>query len=359
LGPQHLRRLATIATIATIGVAIGVLGAAAVGCGAPAGPAAADGPRVTTGGPAGGRGAHVQFIRALPMAERVLLVKRFKERNGPEWSITLGGGGAPDDVDAIRGVVRRARREGGAGASADANANANASANASANADANANANANADAGADGSEAAVRSATAFVVKNAELLGLSPADVPALDVAAAPAKTPVYGTWVAVFAGHIPMRGYEGFESVASTINLAVYLGDDGAVRYFVNFSHVNPRLVLDTHALLGPDDKRLMRFVVGREVYVVFDDPRRPNARVRELRRASLGRVEDADVRAVRLTINVSPGPRDAYVSYTLAYAVDVRRAGSDFRFVVDADTGDLLEDAVVPVLPASPLDEP
>ena len=291
---------------------------------------------MTLGGPAGGRGAHVQFIRALPMAERVALVQRFKARNGAEWSITLGGGGAPDDVDAIRGVVRRAKREGDA--SADAGAGADADANA---------------------ERAIRSAMAFVIKNAEFLGLAPADVATLDVTAAPAKTPVYGAWVAVFGGHMPMRGYEGFEAVASTINLAVYLGDDGAVRYFVNFSHVNPRLVLDTHALLGPDDKRLMRYVLDREMFVVFDDPRRPNARVRELRRLSLGRVEGADVRAVRLTIHVSPGPRDAYVSYTLAYAIDVRREGSDFRFIVDADTGDLLEDAVVPVLPSSPSNEP
>ena len=293
---------------------------------------------MTLGGPAGGRGAHVQFIRALPMAERVALVQRFKARNGAEWSITLGGGGAPDDVDAIRGVVRRAKREGDASADAGAGADADADANA---------------------ERAIRSAMAFVIKNAEFLGLAPADVATLDVTAAPAKTPVYGAWVAVFGGHMPMRGYEGFEAVASTINLAVYLGDDGAVRYFVNFSHVNPRLVLDTHALLGPDDKRLMRYVLGREMFVVFDDPRRPNARVRELRRLSLGRVEDADVRAVRLTIHVSPGPRDAYVSYTLAYAIDVRREGSDFRFIVDADTGDLLEDAVVPVLPSSPSNEP
>ena len=74
---------------------------------------------------------------------------------------------------------------------------------------------------------------------------------------------------------------------------------------------------------------------------------------MRELQRLSAGRVEDADVRAVRLTIHVSPGPRGAYVSYTLAYAIDVRREGHDFRFVVDADTGDLLDDAVVPVVPS------
>jgi hypothetical protein len=333
LGPQHLRRSAAL--VASVALAL-----VALGCRGSATPAAMEGSRVTLGGPAGGRGAHVQFIRALPMADRVALVQRFKARNGAEWTITLGGGGAPDDVDAIRGVVRRAKREGDASANADAGANENANEN-------------------EKAERAIRSAVAFVAKNAEFLGLAPADVATLDVTAAPAKTPVYGAWVAVFGGHMPMRGYEGFASVASTINLAVYLGDDGAVRYFVNFSRVNPRLVLDTHALLGPDDKRLMRYVLGREVFVVFDDPRRPNARVRELRRRSLGRVEDADVRAVRLTIHVSPGPRDAYVSYTLAYAVDVRREGSDFRFVVDADTGDLVEDAVVPVMPSSALDEP
>jgi hypothetical protein len=287
------------------------------------------------------------------MAERVALVKRFKERNGAEWAITLGGGGAPDDVDASRGVVRRAKlgAVGSAGGSESASESASAGAGASEDADTGAS--------VDARERAIRSATAFVAKNADLLGIAPADVATLDVAAAPAKTPVYGAWVAVFAGRIPMRGYEGFDAVASTIDLAVYLGEDGAVRYFVNFSHVNPRLVLDTHPLLGPDDKRLLRFVVGRAVFVAFDDPRRPNARVRELRRAPLGRVEDADVRAVRLTIHVSPGPRDAYVSYTLAYAVDVKRTGSPFRFIVDADTGDLLEDAVVPVVTVSPLDEP
>jgi hypothetical protein len=333
LGPQHLSRSAAA-------VAFAALAVVALGCRGSAPPAVTEGSRVTLGGPAGGRGAHVQFIRALPMAERVALVQRFKARNGAEWTITLGGGGAPDDVDAIRGVVRRAKREGDASGSADAGANENANEN-------------------EKAERAIRSAVAFVGKNAEFLGLAPADVATLDVTAAPAKTPVYGAWVAVFGGHMPMRGYEGFEAVASTINLAIYLGDDGAVRYFVNFSRVNPRLVLDTHALLGPDDKRLMRYVLGREVFVVFDDPRRPNARVRELRRLSLGRVEDADVRAVRLTIHVSPGPRDAYVSYTLAYAIDVRRESSDFRFIVDADTGDLLEDAVVPVLPSSPLNEP
>ena len=281
------------------------------------------------------------------MGERLELVSRFKARNGPDWTITLGGGGAPDDVDAIRGVVRRARRESTAGTDSEAEAP-----------------RANGDTGGWGStdpaeqERAIAEAIAFVTRNAEFFGLAPADVAALDVTAGRPKTRTYGSWVVILAGRIPMRGYEGFAAVTSVVDIAVYVGDDGTTRYFINLSRVHPRLVLDTRAALGPDDKRLMRFVIGRELFVVFDDPRRPNARVRELQRLSVGRVDDGDVRAVRLTIHVSPGPRGAYVSYWLAYAIDVRREGNDFRFVVDADTGDLLEDAVVPVVAASPLDD-
>jgi hypothetical protein len=334
VGPERLSTGARgVALAMTASLALGV-----AACRSTPPVAPGDGSRITLSAPAGAHGAHVQIVRAMPMAERVALVSRFKARNGADWAITLGAGGAPDDVDAIRGIVRRAKRE---GITPDPD-------------DPAADGWGNADAVAR--ERAITEALAFLTRNADFFGLSPADVPALDVAAGRPKTKTYGSWVVLAAGRIPMRGYEGFEAVGSTIDIAVYVGDDGAPRYFINLSHVHPRLVLDTAAVLGPDDKRLMRFVIGRELFVVFDDPRRPNARVRELRRASVGRVEDADVRAVRLTIHVSPGPRGAYVSYWLAYAIDVRREGHDFRFIVDADTGDLLEDAVVPVVQASPL---
>lgn len=298
--------------------------------------------RVTLSGPAGARGAHVQFIRAMPMAERVALVERFKAKNGSDWAITLGAGGAPDDVDAIRGVVRRAKRDvpaDGAAASVDFDAWGTTD--------------------PAEQERAITEAISFVTRNAEFFGLSPADVPVLDVAAGRPKTRTYGSWVVILAGRLPMRGYEGFEALTAHVDVAVYVGDDGKTRYFINLSRIHPRLVLDTHAGLGPDDERVKRLVLGRELFVVFDDPRRPNARVRELERRSIGRVEETDVRSVRLTVFVSPGPRGSYVSYTLAYAVDVRREGNDFRFIVDADTGDLLDDAVVPVVPSSPFDLP
>ena len=333
MGAEHLKRWRAVVVVLAIG---------AVSCRSAPSIAPNDDSRVTLTTPVGARGAHVQFVRAMPMPSRVALVERFKARNGPEWSITLGAGGAPDDVDAIRGVVRRAKRE------------ATSSEGASPSVDLDAWGTTD----PAEQERVIAEAIAFVTHNADFFGLSPADIAVLDVAAGRPKTRTYGSWVVILAGRIPMRGYEGFAAITSHVDIAVYVGDDAKARYFINLSRIHPRLVLDTRAALGPDDKRLMRFVIGRELFVVFDDPRRPNARVRELQRLSVGRVEDADVRSVRLTIHVSPGPRGACVSYRLAYAIDVRREGHDFRFVVDADTGDLLDDAVVPFVPSSPLDE-
>jgi hypothetical protein len=277
----------------------------------------------------GARGPHVQIVRAMPTGERVALVERFRERNGP-WTITLGAGGAPDDVDPIRRVVRRAKRDSVGPAPATPLTE----------------------------ETAIAEAAAFLGRNAEFLGFSPNDVAALDLVAGPAKTTAYGAWVVHARGHTPMRGYEGFDALTSAIDVLVYLGDDGASRYFVNLSHVHPHLSIDTGPLLGPDDTRLLKNVIGHPIFVVVDDPNRPNARVRELRRVPLGVVADADVRKIRLTVHASPGPRFAYVSYALAYAVDVVKEHNPFRFIVDADTGALIEDTVVPIIAATAADE-
>ena len=107
-----------------------------------------------------------------------------------------------------------------------------------------------------------------------------------------------------------------------------------------------------------PDDKRLMHVVVGFPLFVLVDDPNHPNARARELRRVALGRVEEKDVRIVRLVIHVSQALRGAYASYWLAYEILVVKGHQPFRFVVDADTGDLLEDPQAPIIPATSLDE-
>ncbi|MBS2013896.1 MAG: hypothetical protein JST00_13485 [Deltaproteobacteria bacterium] len=301
----------------------------ALGC-AGAAPPPAPPSRVTLSSPKGARGAHQQIVRALTAPQRAEIVARLRERNGPAWSVTLGAGGAPDDVDPILGVVRRAKNEGPPGAPVEL-----------------------------GEAVAIAEGEAFLRKNADLLGIAPDDVDTLDLAAGPARTNAYGAWVVHARGTAPTKGYEAFDAVTSAIDVLLYLGEDAKVRYFVNLSRVHPRLVLDTHPLLQPDDDRVTKDVVGRPLFVAIDDGSRPGMRVRELTRVVLGPATKDDVRAVRLTIHVSSAPRAAYVSYFLAYVVDVVKRRQPFRFVVDADTGDLLEDAVVPVLPPDALGPP
>jgi len=302
-----------------------LVAAALAACACASGSAAVAPPTRATSTTAGGaHGPHQQIVRALSTAERSAVVARFRATNGASWTVTVGAGGAPDDVDPIRGIIRRAKDERRPGAPVEIT-----------------------------EASAVSEAEAFVTANAELLGVGRSDVAALDIAAGPARTTTYGTWVAHVRGRMPMRGYEGFEAIASEIDVLLYLGEDGKTRYFVNISRVHPHLDLDTWPRLGPDDPRACKDVLGRELFVAIDDARRPGLRVRELHRVAIGKVTAEDVRSVRLTIHASPGPRTAYVSYWLAYVVDVMKRGQLFRFVVDADTGDLLEDAVVPVLNA------
>ena len=267
--------------------------------------------------------AHVQIVRALPLAERRALVEKFRARNGA-WTVTLGAGTTPDDVDPIRGVVRRATRDDSAAAAPHAPVT---------------------------EESAIADASTFLAKNADLLGFSAKDVPSLDLVAGPAKTATYGSWVVHARGASPMRGYEGFTTVTTKIDVLTYVGDDGGVHYFVNLSQVHPRLAIDTTPRLGPDDPHVLEKVIGRTLFLVVDDPSRPSARVRELPRIPLGNVAAADIAPPRLTIDVSPGPRLAYVSYTLAYAVLVLKDHHPFLFVVDADTGAVLKDPEVPIV--------
>lgn len=257
---------------------------------------------------------------------------RFQARNGVGWAPLER---ATMDVDPIRLVIRRAVKQGAATADPP------------------------------GDEAALRSrarhaARAFTRANADLLGIPPDDVDTLatDVLALPEGSTLraVGPWMAHLTGRRAMRGYEGFDALASVYDVAVVVGDDGEARFVVNQSRIHPRLSMDTRPDLAPEDPRVVRDVTGRELFFlarrVGDEPAH-GAEV--LSRVSVGRVEPDDVRRVTLHVHVSVGPLAAYVMYHLAYVVDVERGGHRFRFVVDADSGDLLEDAVAPLVERAP----
>jgi hypothetical protein len=270
--------------------------------------------------PAGTR--HSEVFRIATPAARMALLDELRKTSGPAWVLGKAGP-AIDDVEPFRLFLRRAWRVDPPSSPVPLTR-------------------------ADAEALAV----SFVKTNAGVLGLVPSDVALLEVTSADVPPADAHHKVAVrFQGKLPMRGFEAFDALATTVDMLLFVDEDAQIRFFMNLSRIHPRLTLDTKPLLDAEDPRLLQHVVGRELFVAFGDPTHPGARVRDLRRESLGRVASSDVTVRTLTVYVSAGPMGAYVAYHLAYAIVVGRGGQWFRFLVSADTGDLLDDAAIPVL--------
>lgn len=270
---------------------------------------------------AGAAPQHAQVFMAMKTPERRRLVERFRERNGRDWTVN-------DDalersltvVDPFRGFLRRASRAPRASRV--------------------------------GSEAeALDLAYAFVKKNGDLLGLTPAMASALREDVTSKTRP----FIVHFDGRFATKGFESFQELENKIDLDVVV--DGDVVAIVNRSRIHPRLTLDQRPLLSSEDPRLLRLLVGRSVFAVTGESE-PRERI------PLGELHAADLTRVELVVHVSAGPQLAWVVYRLAYLVEFARpmpgepwpsidpaAVHFFRYVVDADSGEVLEESRAPVV--------
>lgn len=293
----------------------------------------------------------MQIVHAMKTAERRALVERLRERNAavPPWTVNEDAlASSLTVVDPFTGFVRRARREtlvrsprpGGPIGAADAE----------------------------------NAARAFVKKNADLLGLPSRVVPTLTEQVRSARPSDHASprtaWVVHLETLFASKGYEAFKEIGDLADVEVLVDDDGEVSSFVNLSRIHPHLMLDTTPDLGPEDPRLVSKLVGRKVFAVDAEAGEETpdlASARLLRRIPLGEVQAGDVTHVQLVIHVATGPRLAWLTYRLGYLVEIAKParvdGVDggepietpgrpfffFRYVVDADTGDVLEDARAP----------
>ena len=338
MGPERLTFVVRVSAL--------LLAALATSCGGSKSSSRA--PDVSAAGP-----PHLQIVHALTVPERRALVDRLRERNhappGTEWTVNEEAlARSVTVVDPFAGFLRRARR-----GAADRPSRTSAPV----------------------TEAEAPSfAREFVKQNADLLGLPRHVLPGLaehvrgvephDHAAPRAR------WAVRFDASFPTKGYESFEEISCHADIEVFVDDDGEVSSFVNLSRIHPHLTIDTrHPVLPQDDPRVASKLVGRKVFALdvassgFDGLRDP----RELPRIPLGEVQPGDVTRMQLVIHVSTGPRLAWLTYRLAYFVEVAKPVPDelvaddesassppqfffFRWVVDADTGDVLEDARVPL---------
>lgn len=262
------------------------------------------------------RPRHVQFVRALGTGERQELVRRFRERNGPTWSLD-------EEIDPFLGFVRNAK---------------------------NAAAKSNVAAAAPLSEAgAALAARAFVKKNADLLGVPPSILLSLaDTTRRASSTDSLVRLEATF----PTKGYQGFAELDNEIAIDLIVEDDGTIASFVNASELHPRLQIDTKPGLPEDDPHLYDKLLGRRLFASTDDGAGDV-------RIELGVVERDDVIGAKLVIAMVPGPMLAYITYRLAWLVSVAKAPPRdmpalagfyfFNWLVDTDSADVVRDTPVP----------
>jgi hypothetical protein len=283
-------------------------------------------------------GHHVQIVRAMNAPERKQLIERLRARNpeppGTEWTVNEEAlATSATVVDPFAGFVRRARRQGRPPAASPARV---------------------------GEDDAMAAARAFVKKNADLLGLPRYVVIGLSEQARSVAPSDHASTRALYIVRLeapfPSKGYEGFKELENVAELDVFVDDDGEVSSFVNLSRVHPRLSLDTKPELAQSDPRLLAQLVGRKVFALALDSQAPPADVRTLGRIPLGDVQPSEVTHMQLVVHVSPGPQLMWMTYRLAYFVEIAKPEFFFfRYVVDADTGDVIEDSQAPFAPAMP----
>jgi hypothetical protein len=343
LGPERLSQLLRLITV--------VLALSAAACGA-----GTRGARPETRPQAPRR--HMQIVHAMTTPQRNALVERLRERNptppSSPWEVNAEAlGRSLTVVEPFSGFLRRARRR---------EAPRSSSPTAIAETD------------------AANRAREFVKRNADLFGLPRHVVPGLaerpravqrtDHAASRA------TWVIRFEASFPSKGYEGFREIDNVADIEVFVDDDGEVSSFVNLSRIHPHLTIDTRPELAQEDARVIAKLLGRRVFALdTHDVSALDRPVQELQRIPLGEVHAENVTHMQLVIHVSTGPQLAWLVYRLGYFVEIAKPappqlGPDadiastlspqfffFRYVVDADTGDVIEDARAPF--SQPLAEP
>ncbi len=295
---------------------------------------------------------HAQIFHAMKTPARRALVERFRERNpappGARWTVN-------DEalvrsltvVDPFAGFLRRARRtpfERLPRAQIDPNE-------------------------------AIAAARDFVKRNADLLGLPRHVVPGLAEHVRPVEPSDHpqprALWAVRLDAPFANKGYEAFDEISNVADVEVIVDDDGEVSEVVNVSRIHPHLALDTRPELTQEDPRTVAKIVGRRLFALDAadaDGALDLSSLRGVRRIELGTARPEDVEHVQLVIHVATGPELAWMTYRLAYFVQLVKAAPPgvepitqaplavgptlfaFRYVVDADTGEVLEDARVPL---------
>lgn len=183
-------------------------------------------------------------------------------------------------------------------------------------------------------EQAVARAIDFVAEGARLFGLTPQEAAVLQTVNAwrVPDAPVL-QWVIGLSGTAPTPGYEELWPQAGNVfYLNIDIARDGRVIMVVNRSGIAPAFDICTDPRLDPGDPRVVRQVLGTELYYSDISGERRFA----------GTVAQEHVVAIERDLyfdRTEPG----WLAVHLAYRVDVVIDLMTWSFYVDPDSGEIL----------------
>lgn len=168
-------------------------------------------------------------------------------------------------------------------------------------------------------------ARAFLVRNADLLGVAPGDIAEMTLHPWSRSGAIQHL---TFRSSAPLPGYESFE-LRRDLRLGVGVDSSGEIRSTNNGSMLLPAFNLCKEPLLRSDDPRVRGAVVGKSTFF----------HTIASKRVDVGPATEADLGEPKLTVLIRPSEHETVVF--LAYAMAF--FGRGFTALVDANTGEFL----------------
>jgi hypothetical protein len=192
-------------------------------------------------------------------------------------------------------------------------------------------------------------AMAFVKANADLLGVVNPDALKIETAPPPDGSIYHGKYqfFSTFTGTYTQPGYEGFAAATTQYDVAIGIHNDGEIRAVLNGTDIPPDLTLSTEAAFKPSDARVLAHVLGTPI--AHYEPIGHDGFETVYKKTDLGTLTAHDVSAIELSIFTQTADDLSSESFSLSYALTVRKQGYVLSFTVDAADGSVLDQPTVP----------
>jgi hypothetical protein len=192
-------------------------------------------------------------------------------------------------------------------------------------------------------------AIAFVNANADLFGVVDPGSLQIDTSPPPDGSIYHGKYqfFSTFTATRTQPGYDGFAAATTKYNVEIGIHNDGEIRAVLNGTEMPPELTLSTQAAFKPGDARVLAHVLGTPL--AHYEPIGHQGFQTIYKKTDLGALTAHDVSAIELSIFTHTADDLSSETFSLSYALTVRKQGYVIPFTVDASDGSVLDQPKVP----------